>query len=49
MVCLYGGPEYGTIKTSGARMLADLTTALPDGVALPAPLGVFPRYVEPVA
>jgi methionyl-tRNA synthetase len=33
----------------GARMLADLTTPLPDGTALPAPQGVFPRYVEPAA
>jgi methionyl-tRNA synthetase len=34
---------------SDARLLADLTTPLPDGVALPAPQGVFPRYVEPAA
>ena len=26
-----------------------LATPLPDGVALPAPQGVFPRYVEPAA
>jgi methionyl-tRNA synthetase len=32
-----------------ARSLADLATPLPDGVALPAPQGVFPRYVEPAA
>ncbi len=32
-----------------ARALADLTTPLPDGTALPAPQGVFPRYVEPAA
>ncbi|HXA25367.1 MAG TPA: methionine--tRNA ligase [Acetobacteraceae bacterium] len=32
-----------------ARQLADLDTPLPDGVALPAPQGVFPRYVEPAA
>ena len=32
-----------------ARMLADLGVALPDGVALPPPQGVFPRYVEGVA
>ena len=32
-----------------ARELADLGTPLPDGVALPAPQGVFPRYVEPAA
>jgi methionyl-tRNA synthetase len=31
---------------SDARSLADLTTPLPDGTALPAPQGVFPRYVE---
>jgi methionyl-tRNA synthetase len=30
-----------------ARMLADLATPLADGVTLPAPQGVFPRYVEP--
>jgi methionyl-tRNA synthetase len=33
----------------GARQLADLGTALPDGTVLPAPQGVFPRYVEPAA
>jgi methionyl-tRNA synthetase len=33
----------------GARDLAALATPLPDGVALPAPQGVFPRYVEPAA
>ena len=33
----------------GVRMLADLVTPLPDGIALPAPQGVFPRYVEPAA
>jgi methionyl-tRNA synthetase len=32
-----------------ARDLAALATPLPDGVALPAPHGVFPRYVEPAA
>ena len=32
-----------------ARMLADLSVPLVDGVALPAPQGVFPRYVEPTA
>jgi methionyl-tRNA synthetase len=31
-----------------ARSLADLATPLPDGLALPPPSGVFPRYVEPV-
>ena len=30
-----------------ARMLADLATPLADGVTLPPPQGVFPRYVEP--
>ncbi len=30
----------------GARMLADVTTALPDGATLPAPQGLFPRFVE---
>ena len=33
----------------GARMLADLAMPLPDGMALPPPQGVFPRYVEPAA
>jgi methionyl-tRNA synthetase len=32
-----------------ARMLADLAMPLMDGVALPAPHGVFPRFVEPAA
>jgi methionyl-tRNA synthetase len=32
-----------------ARTLADLATPLPDGTPLPAPQGVFPRYVEPAA
>jgi methionyl-tRNA synthetase len=32
-----------------ARTLAGLGAALPDGVALPAPQGVFPRYVETAA
>lgn len=32
-----------------ARQLADLARPLPDGCALPAPHGVFPRYVEPAA
>jgi len=32
-----------------ARDLAALASPLPDGVALPAPQGVFPRYVEPAA
>jgi methionyl-tRNA synthetase len=32
-----------------ARMLADLTAPLQDGIELPAPQGVFPRYVEPAA
>ena len=32
-----------------ARSLADLATPLPDGTTLPAPHGVFPRYVEPAA
>jgi methionyl-tRNA synthetase len=30
-----------------ARSLADLATPLADGTVLPAPQGVFPRYVEP--
>ena len=34
---------------AGARSLADLEAALPAGLVLPAPAGVFPRYVEPVA
>jgi methionyl-tRNA synthetase len=32
-----------------ARSLAALGISLPDGAALPAPQGVFPRYVEPAA
>jgi methionyl-tRNA synthetase len=32
-----------------ARQLADLATPLVDDCALPAPRGVFPRYVEPAA
>jgi len=32
-----------------ARALADLATPLTDGTTLPAPQGVFPRYVEPAA
>jgi methionyl-tRNA synthetase len=32
-----------------ARSLAALADPLPDGIALPAPQGVFPRYVEPAA
>src|SRR5271166_4011087 len=32
-----------------ARQLADLATPLTDRTALPAPQGVFPRYVEPAA
>lgn len=32
-----------------ARMLADLDVPLVDGVELPPPQGVFPRYVEPAA
>ena len=32
-----------------ARSIADLATPLPDGTPLPAPQGVFPRYVEPAA
>lgn len=31
------------------RTLESLATPLPDGTPLPAPQGVFPRYVEPVA
>jgi methionyl-tRNA synthetase len=31
----------------GSRMLADLSVPLVDGVELPSPQGVFPRYVEP--
>jgi methionyl-tRNA synthetase len=34
---------------ANARSLADLATSLPDGLPLPAPQGVFPRYVEPAA
>jgi methionyl-tRNA synthetase len=32
-----------------ARQLADLDAPLTDGCALPAPQGVFPRYVESAA
>ena len=32
-----------------ARMLAALAQPLPGGIALPAPSGVFPRYVEQAA
>jgi methionyl-tRNA synthetase len=32
-----------------ARQLADLATPLTDRTALPAPQGVFPRYMEPAA
>jgi methionyl-tRNA synthetase len=31
------------------RQLAALAVPLPDGITLPAPHGVFPRYVEPTA
>jgi methionyl-tRNA synthetase len=34
---------------AAARRVADLATPLPEGCALPAPQGVFPRYVEAVA
>jgi methionyl-tRNA synthetase len=34
---------------AGARQLADLSAPLTEGCKLPAPQGVFPRYVEPVA
>jgi methionyl-tRNA synthetase len=30
------------------RQLAALAEPLPDGITLPAPQGVFPRYIEPV-
>jgi methionyl-tRNA synthetase len=32
-----------------SRQLVDLSSPLADGVRLPAPQGVFPRYVEPTA
>jgi methionyl-tRNA synthetase len=32
-----------------ARSLSALAVPLADGIALPAPQGVFPRYVEPTA
>jgi methionyl-tRNA synthetase len=32
-----------------ARSFAALATPLTDGIALPPPQGVFPRYVEPTA
>ena len=32
-----------------ARRFADLATPLPPGRALPAPHGIFPRYIEPEA
>jgi methionyl-tRNA synthetase len=31
---------------AGARQLADLAAPLPEGCGLPAPQGVFPRYIE---
>jgi methionyl-tRNA synthetase len=34
---------------ANARQLADLRTPLADDTVLPAPQGVFPRYVEPAA
>jgi methionyl-tRNA synthetase len=34
---------------NNARQLADLAAPLADGSVLPAPQGVFPRYVEPAA
>jgi methionyl-tRNA synthetase len=34
---------------SSARDLASLDVALPGGTSLPAPQGIFPRYVEPEA
>jgi methionyl-tRNA synthetase len=34
---------------ANGRQLADLRTPLADDTALPAPHGVFPRYVEPAA
>jgi methionyl-tRNA synthetase len=33
---------------AAARRIADLAAPLPEGCALPAPQGVFPRYVEAV-
>ena len=33
----------------GARAFSSLGTPLPDGTPLPAPHGVFPRYIEPAA
>jgi len=33
----------------GARAFVSLDTPLPDGTPLPAPHGVFPRYIEPAA
>jgi methionyl-tRNA synthetase len=33
----------------GARRIADLAAPLPDAAALPAPFGIFPRYVEVAA
>jgi methionyl-tRNA synthetase len=32
-----------------ARDLVSLSVPLPGGLALPAPAGIFPRYVEAVA
>jgi len=34
---------------AGARQLASLARPVPGGTALPAPQGVFPRYVSPAA
>ena len=33
----------------GARDLAALAMPLPDGTALPPPVGIFPRYIEQAA
>ena len=33
----------------GDRDLATLATSLVDGIQLPPPQGVFPRYIEPAA
>ena len=35
--------------SADARTLAALDTPLPGGMILPAPQGIFPRYVEPEA
>jgi methionyl-tRNA synthetase len=41
--------SLGVAKEENARNFAALSTRIRPGTALPAPVGVFPRYVEPSA